>query len=351
MPGPGGRLFVMSTHDAHVIYLVLCPHTPPAGRAQVAGGPPTLNKYQAPYFLDLDIELADLGQTERRVAGTTVQVRRQLIDEQIVAVECAYTLPDVLAPASNAHKQAIHTQLLADLRDEIGYSGPFLEEYTIVCLPGVTGSPDAFIEENQLALAALLRNVPRPMSAAEAEHVLVSRARYTDGDLTIVDWDGALLIDAAQDFRSDIELLKIGNYELLRYRLLDRAIERNLKWVREQLRARRRFNFFNGVVRDALEQRLELLLDFEKTEQLLLLIGDWYSSQLYRLIVDEFYIDEWKATVKIKLDQLESITDVIRENFSVNWQQTLDMVQVVGWLILLTGYFVLFYFDVGRTFH
>lgn len=341
----------MSALDAQVIYLVLYPYTPPAGLAKPAGAPPTLNRRQAPYFLDLDIGLADVGQSERTLQGFQVQIRRQLIDEQIVAIECAYSLPDVLSPDSNARKQALQARLVEDLRKEAGYDGSFLEEYTIVCLAGVEGQPDAFVDANRAALAALLRNTPAPISPVEVDQVLVSRARYSDGDLIVVDWDGALMIDAALDFRSDIELLKIGNYELLRYRLLDRTIELNLQRVRAQLQSRRRFDFFNGLVREVLDQRLALLLEFEKTEQLLLLIGDWYSSQLYRLIVDEFYIDEWKNTVKTKLEQLESITDVIRENFSVSWQQTLDMVQVIGWLILLAGYFVLFYFDVSRTFH
>jgi len=177
-----------------------------------------------------------------------------------------------------------------------------------------------------------------------------TRARYTDRDLTIVDWEGALIIDDAQDFQSDIELLKIGNYELLRYRLLDRAIERNLQTVRAELESKRRLSFFSNVLREALQQRLELMLGFEKTEQRLLLIGDWYTAQLYRLIVDEFYIDDWKVAVKGKLDQLESITRIIHENFSLSWQQSLDIIQAIGWLILLIGYFVLFYFDVSQAF-
>ena len=210
--------------DAHLLYLVLYPYSPPAGRAQSPGGPPPLNKNEAPYFLGLDIELAELGQDERAVDGLPVLVKRQVIDEQIVAVECAYSLPDVLAPASNERKQAVQARLLAAIRAEAHYDGPFLEEYTVVCLAGVAGPPDEFVEAHQAALAALLRNVPAAMSAFEAEQVLASRARYSDRDLIVVDWDGALLIDARRDFRSDVELLKIGNYELLRYRLLDREL-------------------------------------------------------------------------------------------------------------------------------
>jgi hypothetical protein len=94
------------------------------------------------------------------------------------------------------------------------------------------------------------------------------------------------------------------------------------------------------------EQRLALMLDFEKINQGLLLIGDWYTAKLYRIIHDEFYLDEWAATIKDKLKNLESIIQVIQDNFSFSWSTFLEMVQIAGWLLLLTGYFVLFYFDI-----
>ena len=49
-----------------------------------------------------------------------------------------------------------------------------------------------------------------------------------------------------------------------------------------------------------------------------------------------------------KLDQLESITSAVRENFAFSWQRFLDIVQIAGWLILLVGYFVLFFLDVWQ---
>ena len=88
------------------------------------------------------------------------------------------------------------------------------------------------------------------------------------------------------------------------------------------------------------------MLDYEKINQGLLLIGDWYTAKLYRIIFDEFYLDEWAAVIQSKLKNLESIIQVIQDNFSFSWSSFLEMVQIGGWLILLVGYFVLFYFEV-----
>jgi hypothetical protein len=305
----------------------------------------TLTK-SAPYFQAVDTVIADLGRGALQLGETAVALRQQVIDDQVQSVECNYVLADILNPASNLRRQRLHAQIREAVLREGGYSGPFVEEYTVLCVTEAPPSPDEFVETHKLTLATLLRSETRSFTEAEAGHILSSRARYAEADLTIVDWEGALIIDADGDFQSEIELLKLGNYQILRYRLLDRAIERNLEAVRRELEARRRFTPWSNFVRDALEKRLELLLDFEKSEQALLLIGDWYTAQLYRLIVDEFYIDEWKAAVHGKLDQLESITDTVRANFSLTWEQMLDLIQLIGWLLLLVGYFVLFYFDV-----
>lgn len=327
---------------ARIVYLVAFPHIAPGARR---AGPPVLKKQKyAPYFLALDIEMAELGQSEHQLDGRAVTIRRQLIDEYVQSIECSYFLSEALSQQSRDAKLRLHERLRDQALAEAGYAGTFVEEYVVVCLEATPLAADEFVDSHRAALAALLRS--QALSEAEATQTLISRVHYTDHDLTVVDWEGALLIDPEGDFQSDIELLKIGNYQLLRYRLLDRAIERNLLRMEQELKTKRRFNFSGAVLREALEQRLELLLDFEKTEEALLLIGDWYTAQLYRLIVDEFYIDEWKSAVRGKLDQLESITDTVRENFVFSWRQLLDLVQIVGWLLLLIGYFVLFVIDV-----
>ncbi len=333
-----------ATVDARVVYLIAFPHSVKA--IGLASKQPPLTK-SAPYFLEIDTAFAELGQSAIEIDGLQVIMRRQLIDGQVQSVECLYHLPDALSPASQQRKQAVNDQLRQKILREAGYDGAFVEEYAIACFgaPAAHPSPDQFVQANRLPLAALLRS--QLLSPAEADQTLISRARFADRDLTIVDWEGALIIDADEDFQSDVELMKIGNYQLLRYRLLDRAIERNLEKVSRELESKRLLSLTSGVLRKALQQRLELLLNFEKIEQRLLLIGDWYTAQLYRLIVDEFYLDEWKAAVRGKLEQLESITDTVRENFAFSWRQVLDVVELGGWLLLLIGYFVLFILEAG----
>lgn len=332
--------------SAEICYLLLMPlqDSRPTGVPE-----PAAVRKDVPYFFDLDIEFLYAGERYLEIEGIRVKNRRQILDGQIWLAECRFQLPHLLAEATLNRKQAIQTELKQRLQQETGYSGAFIEEYLIILLQDVALKPDEFVAEHAAALARLLRSTDKPLSELETAEILEARARYAEDDLTIVDWDGAIIIARDGDFQSDIELMKIGNYQLLRYRLVDRAIERNLKDLRGRVAGNRRYGRSSKrkMLQQIIEQRLTLLLDFEKIDQSLLLIGDWYSAEVYQLIVDQFYLDDWKALVSAKLDHLSAIDEVVRQNLAFSWDRLLAFIDLAGWLFLLIGYFLLFFVDLG----
>ncbi|MBL8046935.1 MAG: hypothetical protein JNL09_10355, partial [Anaerolineales bacterium] len=162
------------TLSATVVYLLAFPFTARVGER---AAPPALTK-AAPYFQPLDIEVSELGQASLSVGGQTVSVRRQLIDEQVQSVECRYTLNEVLAVASNAQRLSMQAELRENVLREAGYSGPFIEEYFVLCLTSAPPTPDAFVDAHRSQLASLLRSQTRALSEVEIEQILSSRAHY-----------------------------------------------------------------------------------------------------------------------------------------------------------------------------
>jgi hypothetical protein len=307
----------------------------------------------APYFAPIDIEIRSLGAETIELEGRRISIKRQVYDERVQVAECCYDLADVLSAEALQTKARLQTGLRARLTTNMPELGDLFEEYTALMLAAIDGPPDELIDRNGSALSRFIRSQREVFGPREIEDILVSRVRYSEEELTVVDWEGAVIVSAEGDFQSDIELFKIGNYQLLRYRMLDQVIEANLRSVGEFLRVGLRTallpNRARRVIRQVVEQRLSLILDFEKIDQALLLIGDWYTSKLYHAICDEFYLDDWKRTIESKLENLESINEIIQENFSFSWSSFLEFMQIAGWLILLIGYFVLFYLEAGRT--
>ncbi len=306
----------------------------------------------APYFQPVDIHVRTLAEeVEVQAGGVQVSVLRQRYDDRIQILDCRFQLSDALSLESIQQREIIEKNLRERyLPAEYLASGMF-EEYIILLLVGVKPTPDKFIEKNATGLARFMRSQREVFDPREIEDVLVSRVRYSNMELTLVDWDGAVIIAPNGDFQSDIELLKIGNYQLIRYRMLDNDVESSLRMIRERFRRNPRNAIQIGPTRSEMrriiQHRLELMLDFEHTEQNLLLIGDWYTAQLYHVIRDEFYLEDWKQAVKNKLDDLQGVIETIRENFSLSWQSLMESVQIAGWLILLIGYFVLYFIDMG----
>jgi hypothetical protein len=303
----------------------------------------------APYFQPVDISVQTLPGRELQVGEMTVMVARQRYDDRVQVVECRYALPESLSLAGIQERDRIQTLLRNQLiPQELRDSGLY-EEYVVLCLTQIDSTPDEFIKSNAGTLARFIRSQRESLDSAEIDEILISRVRYSQEDLTLVDWEAAVIIAPQGDFQSDIELLKIGNYQLLRYRILDKSIEGILHGINQEFvrSAKSRFKPNRSSLRRIVAHRLEIALDFEHTDQNLLLIGDWYTAKLFAIIRNEFYLDEWKSAVRAKLDNLQVIITTIQENFSLSVAGLMETVQLVGWILLLIGYFVLFFYDAG----
>jgi predicted GIY-YIG superfamily endonuclease len=102
-----------------------------------------------------------------------------------------------------------------------------------------------------------------------------------------------------------------------------------------------------GVIRQIAEHKLEVMLDFERAEQNLLLIGDWYTAKLYEAIQSELYLKDWKENLKNKLDNLEGIVETIKDNFSLSLESVWARVEMFAWALMLIGYLYLTFVDLG----
>jgi len=65
------------------------------------------------------------------------------------------------------------------------------------------------------------------------------------------------------------------------------------------------------------------------------------------VIQNEFYLREWKESVRTKLDNLENIVETMQENFSLSWEALMERLQLLGWVLLLLGYLYLYILDAG----
>jgi hypothetical protein len=302
----------------------------------------------APYFQPVDIDLVTLGEETIVIEGIVVAVMRHRYDGLVQMIECHYDLEDPFASSVFQTRAKIQSALLSRYIPEALRNSGMYEEYTILLVQEAKPTPDKWIDKNALAIANFIRSQKEVFDKEEMNEILSSRTRYSAQELTLIDWEGAVIIAPKADYRSDIALLKIGNYQLLRYRMLDKSIEDMLDKINEAFfENKRRPRPTRGMIRQIAEHRLEVMLGFERAEQSMLLIGDWYTAKLYESIQNEFYLKDWKQSVQSKLDNLERIVQTIKDNFSVSWENLMDKAQMYLWLLLLLGYLYLYFLDAG----
>lgn len=302
----------------------------------------------APYFQPVNIDVRTLGQMEVQAGGVQVSVLRQRYDDRIQLVDCRFQMEGFLSMATIQQREVIERNLRERFIPVEYFTNGMYEEYVVLLLTKTPPTPEKYLDKNAAQIGRFIRSQREVLDQPELEQILSSRIRYSTQDLTLVDWEGALIIAANGDFQSDIELLKIGNYQLLRYRMLDHLVENMLDKINESFFInKRRPRRTRGAIRDIVQHRLEVMLDFERTEQNLLLIGDWYTAKLYTAIRDEFYLEEWKNAIRDKLDNLEGIVETIQENFALSFETLMDRLQMVGWVLLLIGYLYLYALDAG----
>ena len=302
----------------------------------------------APYFQPIDIDLVTLGEETVLIEGHAVLVIRQRYDGRVQMIECRFDLKEPFASSVLQERAKIQNSLESKfIPAEYRQNGLF-EEYTILLVKQAKPSPDKWIEKNSTDLANFIRSQREVFDKEELNEILASRTRYSAVELTLVDWEGAVIIAPNEDYQSDIALLKIGNYQLLRYRMLDQSIDAMLDKISATFfENKRRPRPTRGVIRQIAEHKLEVMLDFERAEQNLLLIGDWYTAKLYEAIQSEFYLKDWKENLKNKLNNLEGIVQTIKDNFSLSLETVWARIEMLAWALMLIGYIYLTFVDLG----
>ena len=301
-------------------------------------------EYQpAPLRLTQDTEAIKLGNFVTRPS-----VDLQFYDFGAVAV--TYTV-DIAGPFSElltlSEELYDNEPLLADSRLRVGqllhvigdaaaqaHHSPVVEDYIVFHIASFVEAidPNLFHAEHSQEIARILRAERRLLSEQEVADAFVARISYGMEDLTIVDWNAALLIDREGD---DVRaVLEYANVELLEMRYLDQKLDHALNQAYDTLSKRsfslpRLLGYYGADLRSVAELQVDNAILFEGVNNTLKLLGDQYLARVYRLVNRRFHLDEWDTSILRKLQTLESIYEKISD------QASNRRMEILEWVIVL----------------
>jgi hypothetical protein len=238
------------------------------------------------------------------------------------------------APYLAAARSAVtplHAHLLPAIRDPVWHDD-LSEEYVVFRLP--QGEP---LRERGL-LARLVRLETGPLSEEEVTEALRLHLRYNPDDLFVPDWAAAALFDSDPECNETLQVIELANLQLLQYRSIDGRLDANMagayRLVHEARQTRLRFwRSYDQPLQTLGELKVEANDLFERTGNVLKLVGDQYLARVYGLLVARFHLREWEASIQRKLEVAEGVYQVISDQAASHRTEFLEL--IVIFLILL----------------
>jgi hypothetical protein len=181
-------------------------------------------------------------------------------------------------------------------------------------------------------MAQLLRAERELLSAQEVEDAVACRISYGRDDVTLVDWDAAVVF--ASDAEDVLAVLEFGNVELLEMRALDQRLDDALDRAYEVLSHAPWRGFpipgrSRAELRTVGQMQVDSAILFEGVNNALKLLGDQYLARLYGLVCRRFHLAEWDASILRKLGTLESIYQKLADRVSNFRMEALEWTIVV----------------------
>ncbi len=164
--------------------------------------------------------------------------------------------------------------------------------------------PDA-LDEN--ALASLLLREPRELSASARRKLLPHRFSFYHDDLTVISWDGALVVEPVPQDRDVEYVLEFANAQLLQLRVYDEMLDRRLPVMYDDVAAvrGRRSPFLSRKYRPVLARLHTLVADVTETvehsDNAFKITDDVYLADIYEAALHVFRSGLWRAAIERKL--------------------------------------------------
>jgi hypothetical protein len=308
----------------------------------IAYRPPPLRFRLSPVAL----ELPQVGRVEAAAEATVfdfaavsaaVHVPFRLPAEGLTTLAGALAEPTAVVQAARSALEPLHRQLLPAIenplwRDDLG------EEYFVFHLPpdDPLPPPAVLLDRHAGWLAGLLRLEAGPLSPEETTEALRLHLSYSPSDLFVPDWGAAVLLD--QNCDETLETIEFANLQLLEYRYLDNRLDDSLAAAYRQISTLTQswLPFWRGYAQ-SLRALGGLKVDayglFERTGNVLKLVGDQYLARVYRLLARRLHLQEWEQSIQRKLEVDEGVYQVLSDQAATYRTEFLELIVIA--LILL----------------
>lgn len=295
---------------------------------------------------DISLELPELGQVaagarltmfEFAAVSVAMRVPFELSSDRLANLAGALADPSSVIQAARAAVRPLYERLRPAIVAE-HWQDDLSEEYFVFQIqPCAQPSPSEPMPEpsdgrDAAWIASLVHLENEPLSRDEIAEALRLRLRYGPGDLFVPDWGAAVLID--RDCDETLEAIAFANLQLLEFRHIDDRLDASLAAAYKLIHPLTHswlpfWRIHARPLRVLGELKVEANELFERTENVLKLVGEPYLARVYRLVAARLHLDAWEESIQRKLEVAEGVHQVLADQAGAFRMEFLEILVVL----------------------
>ncbi len=177
--------------------------------------------------------------------------------------------------------------------------------------------PSLINAENQVKLSESTKN-----SLADSIY------QYSENDVTIVEWNSALVIEPGGS-RDIPDILEFSVTHLMEMRYYDDLLDLKLNVLYEDIEKKRSSIWtpkYDRVYEEASTRYIEFIEFLERVENSLKVVGDFYLATIYRGATNQFRLKDWQNSVTRKMNILAQVSNLLQGEMNMRRSHLLEII-------------------------
>lgn len=260
------------------------------------------------------IELTeDLSWHDLVVVGSTLDAN-SVIDQLAVKKrdELILNLNDAL---KNPYTHSVFEDYTTYLIEEIEELHKDKENKTLI----KTSVKDPLDILKKSAIPELLLSEPnRTLSESTKNSIRANYSQYTNKDMLILDWNSALVMDFSKEkeYQDYVDIIEFSLAQLLELRIYDQLLDEKLDELYDSMETKQYAKvttFYSGMSEESGRLYMEFSDFFEKLDNSIKTVGDFYLAKVLRSADKKFGFDELKRSMSRKIEALKDISRMCQD--------------------------------------
>jgi hypothetical protein len=219
---------------------------------------------------------------------------------------------------SQRHTNEVTERIHSALKKPVTWS--LFEDYIIYNFEQFGGDTNAMNLLDRADVAALLLAEDDTVLAPQTrESVLKNIYQYGEGDLAIVEWNAALVVEEVPS-RDEADILEFAVTQLLEMRFYDDLLDKRLAALYDDIERSKNSVLrapFAQIYQDASTRYIEFSEFIERVENSLKVVGDFYLATVYRAATRKFRLADWQENITRKMNLLAQVSSLLQGEVNI----------------------------------